>query len=132
MDNYLPVWEVAYHGIVLYNPTSPTINYPIKKPEDRLTFIMRGGRPSLYLYSKFRTGGQKNWMGEDDLTCDTEEDLARTVSVVYESEKEYRELCDKQLLFMERYDILSDGLHVAAYSDGKPHCGEFFQSETNF
>lgn len=125
VDNYLPVWEVAYHGIVLYNPTSPTINYPIKKPEDRLTFIMRGGRPSLYLYSKFRTGGQKNWMGEDDLTCDTEKDLARTVSVVYESEKEYRELCDKQLLFMERYDILSDELHVAAYSDGSRIAGNF-------
>lgn len=64
-------------------------------------------------------------MGEDDLTCDTEEDLARTVSVVYESEKEYRELCDKQLLFMERYDILSDGLHVAAYSDGSRIAGNF-------
>ena len=128
-DRYLPVWEVAYHGIILYNPSSPTVNFPIKTPEDRLTFIMRGGRPALYIHSKFRTGGKMNWMGETDLLCTTDEDMQRAVACIKEAWLEYAPLADKQLVFMEGYDILSDGLERARYADGSEIIGNFSDSE---
>ena len=39
--------------------------------------VMRGGKATMYFYSKFRTGGEKNWMGENDLTCENDEALRR-------------------------------------------------------
>lgn len=131
-DAFLPVFEVAYHGFLLYNPTSPTINYPIKQPVDRLTFFMRGGRPSLYLYSRFRTGGEANWMGEDDLVIDDERSMKASVEAVAKSLREYAPLADKQLVYMERYDVLGNGLECATYEDGSKMVGNFSSEEREF
>ncbi|MBO5271011.1 MAG: hypothetical protein J6B77_09510, partial [Clostridia bacterium] len=81
-DCLIPFFELTYHGTVLYNPISPTVNYPIKDARERLLYHLRGGKPTFYIYSKFRTGGQKNWMGETDLTADGEEDLRASVSYI--------------------------------------------------
>ena len=134
VNHYLPIFEIVYHGTVLYNPTSSTINYPIKKPQERLTFIMRGGRPSFYLYSKFRVGGAANWMGEDDLTCTTEEELEQAVTVIQKSSREYLTLglADKQFEYMLRYDIADNGLHIATYSDGEKIVGNFTAQEQKY
>ncbi|MBQ8859585.1 MAG: hypothetical protein IJ012_07375 [Clostridia bacterium] len=131
-DAFLPVWEVAYHGTVLYNPSSPTINYTIKNPADRLQFILRGGRPSMYYYSKFRTGGEANWMGEDDLTCTTDEELRFSVARIKEAADEYAPLADLQLTYMERYDILDGGLECATYANGVRIVGNFGSTEATF
>lgn len=131
-DKYIRLWEVAYHGTVLYNPESPTINYPIKTPEARLRFIMSGGKPSLYFYSKFRTGGQANWMGEDDLTCDGEEDMKRSVACVKEAYEEYKPLRRLQLVYMDAYDMLDGGIEVATYADGTRVVGNFSEEPKEF
>ena len=88
-DRFLPFFEVAYHGILLYNPMSTTVNYPIKDKNERLTLYLRGGKPSMYYYSKFRTGGAKNWMGETDLICNTEEELRKSVACIKRAAEEY-------------------------------------------
>ena len=129
IDRFLLLWEVVYHGITLYNPTSATINAPIKSLKDRLTLMMRGGKPSFYIYSKFRTGGTTNWMGEDDLICDTDEDMRRTVAHIKEGWQEYAPLADKQFVFMDGYDILQDGLERGRYSDGSEMIGNFSDVE---
>jgi hypothetical protein len=123
------MWEVVYHGITLYNPTSATINFPIKSPKDRLTLMMRGGKPSFYIYSKFRTGGTTNWMGEDDLICDTDEDMRRTAAYIKDGLSEYAPLAEKQFVFMDGYDILQDGLERVRYSDGSEMVGNFSDEE---
>lgn len=61
-DDLVPVWQIVYHGIVLYNPGPYTINHSIKDAKTRLKFVEFGGRPSFYFHSKFRDSG--NWMGQ--------------------------------------------------------------------
>lgn len=118
-------FEVAYHGILLYNPMSTTINYPVKSPTERLNMIMRGGKPSIYYYSRFRTGTKINWMGETDFTCDNDEDMKESVSLVKMALDEYKPLRHLQLEFIDRYDILGHGLEMATYSDGTRLVGNF-------
>lgn len=128
MDRDVPFWELTYHGIILYNPTSPTINYPIKPPADRLTAILRGGRPSMYIYSKFRTGGQKNWMGEIDLTIDGEADLRTTAATIAAAERECAPLAHLQTAYMTDY-VIEGALHIAAYANGERIVGNFSDEE---
>ncbi len=126
-DSELPFWELIYHGVLLYNPTSPTVNYPIKSANDRLTFLLRGGRPTFYLYSKFRTGGQANWMGEDDLTIDSEEQLHQTARTIAEASARYLEngLDALQLHSMTDYLLPGDGVEAACYDNGVCIAGNF-------
>jgi hypothetical protein len=118
-------FEVAYHGILLYNPMSTTINYPVKSPIERLNMIMRGGKPSIYYYSRFCTGSKINWMGETDFTCDNDEDMKESVSLVKMALDDYKPLRHLQLEFIDRYDILGHGLEMATYSDGTRLVGNF-------
>ena len=127
----LPVWEIVYHGTVLYNPTSPTVNYPIKQPKDRLTFVMRGGKPSIYIYSRYRAGAP-NWMGEDDLVCYTDEDLKRTVSVIKKTLDDYKPLCHLQLCYMQSYEALEGGIEIASYENGTRIVGNFSDNPALF
>ena len=129
-DRYLPLFEVAYHGTVLYNPTATTVNYTAQPPAERLSMILRGGKPAMYFYSKFRTGGALNWMGENDLTCATDEALRWSVARIKEACDEQLSLADKYLLFMDRYDILDNGIEIATYSDGSRIVGNFTDAPT--
>ena len=131
-DVELPFFELCYHGIVLYNPSSPTVNFPIKPKKDQLTFFMRGGRPSYYFYSKFRTGGAKNWMGECDFTANGDDDLRECVSHVKQGCDEYASLAERQLVFMKDYTVLDSGVHVAEYEDGKRMIGNFSDVSVTF
>ena len=92
-DALVPFFELTYHGILLYNPTSPTVNYPIKTPADKLTFRMRGGRPSFYFHSKFRYG-EPNWMGDVDFVATDNASMNHAVSLIAASMKEYEALQD--------------------------------------
>ena len=117
-DCLVPFFELVYHGIILYNPISPTVNFPLKDTRDKLIYLMRGGRPSFYIYSKFRTGGMANWMGEIDLTADTDEALRTTVSIIAKEAKEYLPRADRQFVYMADYEVCGDGIEVVTYEDG--------------
>lgn len=131
-DRVLPFYEMIIHGVTAYNPVSDTINYTIKSPIDRLTFIMRGSRPSMYYYSKFRTGGEKNWMGESDLVCDTDEQLKYSVSQIKQALDEYKPLCDNQLSFITAYKFIGDDLQVAEYDNGVKIVGNFSEKTAEY
>lgn len=124
LSRYVRLWEVAYHGTVLYNPISATINYPLKTPEERLRLILSGGRPSMYFYSRFRTG-ETNWMGEIDLTCDNDDDLKRSVAYIKAALDDYKPLSRLQLVYLDRYDVFENGLEVATYANGERIVGNF-------
>lgn len=131
-DEMLPFFELTYHGILLYNPISPTINYPIKPRRDRIIYHLRGGKPSFYFYSKFRTGGEKNWMGEVDLTAESDEKLAESVSYIAEAAKEYLPRADRQLVFMKEYETCGNGIEVATYEDGCRVVGNFSENDATY
>ena len=131
-DRLIPFFEITYHGTLLYNPTSPTVNYTIKDACERLTLYMRGGKPAMYYYSRFRTGGAANWMGERDLICGTDEELRESVAKIKEAAEEYAPHADRQLVYMDRYDYLDSGLEVATYEDGSRVVGNFTDSPIEF
>ena len=131
-DRYIPFFELTYHGILLYNPTSPTVNYIIKDAAARLELYMHGGRPAMYYYSKFRTGGQKNWMGETDLVCGNDEEMNESTDQILRATNEYRAHADRQLVYMNRYDFTDDGLQIATYEDGTRMVGNFTEQERAF
>ena len=130
-DSFFPFFELAYHGIILYNPMSPTVNYTIKGNRERLYFFLRGGRPSFYIYSRFKANGD-DWMGHVDLECDSNESLDKTAEAVLKGAKEYKAFADRQLTFMKDYVVLGDGLEAAIYEDGVTLVGNFSEEDKTY
>lgn len=115
-DELIPFWQLVYHGIVLSNPNSCTVNYTLKSAREHLRFIEYGGRPLMYLYSKF--GENKNWMGDIDLAFETEDELDACVKAVKEAYDEYELLKHLQYEFMDNHEKLAEGVYRTTYSDG--------------
>ncbi len=99
-DRHVPFWQIVYHGIVLSNPYSATVNYTIKDPVTRLKLIEFGGRPVFYYYSSFMAKGS-NWMGDTDLICDTDRDLIESVRKIKEGWDEFQTMKHLQFEFMD-------------------------------
>ena len=133
-ERLIPFFELTYHGTLIYNPISPTVNYPIKSVRDKLIYLLRGGRPTFYFYSKFRTGGQANWMGEIDLTTEDDAALQKSVSYVAESAREYLERGgdDRQFIFMKDYEMLDNGIETVVYEDGYRIVANFSESPAEY
>ena len=117
-DKSVPLWQIVYHGIILYNNTTDTVNYPIKDEKNHLAVIEDGSRPSFYFYSKFLNGSdQDDWLGKDDITCDTDEDLKNAVSAIKKAYDEYKSLCHLVTRYIEKHEEVSDGVFKVTYSD---------------
>lgn len=117
IDRHVPFWHLVYNGIVLNNPYTSTTNYTIKDPTARLKLVEFGGRPMFYFYSRFRDAGT-NWMGDRDLTCATDEELAGSVSMVKRGYEEFEKLKHLQLEFMESHAPVADDVFQTTFSDG--------------
>ena len=116
MDEGANFFEIAFHGIVMSNAGSATVNYPIKPRDAALMMTELNYRPAFYIYSKFKSDG-KNWMGSDDLVIDTPEDIKNTVAIIKSAYDEYKEVSYLQTEFIEDYKLLSDGVFEVMYSD---------------
>lgn len=114
-DELIPFWMLVFHGIVMANATCATINYPIKRPMERLKVVEFGARPLLYINSKFCG---RDWMGAEDLLNDTEESIARSVEAIKTASDEYEPLKHLQYEYMENHEKLSEGVYRVTYSDG--------------
>lgn len=130
LTHFIPFFELTYHGIVLYNPLSRTINFQIKDKADQLYFFIRGGKPSYYFYSKFRANGS-DWMGMVDLTCTTDEELKLSVAKVKEGVDNYKPFADRQLVFMRDYIVEGD-IEIALYEDGVKVVGNFSNTQKEY
>jgi len=117
-DRIVPLWQLVYHGIVLSNPSSETVNVPIKSWQAQMVFHEHGGRPLIYLQSKFVSGNRVNWMGEQDLTADTPEAMAASVAKIKDTYVAYQDARARQLAFMDEHDYLTDKVCRTRYSDG--------------
>ncbi len=130
LTHFIPFFELAYHGIVLYNPLSRTVNFSIKDNADRIYFFMRGGKPSFYFYSKFRANGS-DWMGMVDLTSKTDDELKRSVAKIKEGLDNYKPFADRQFVFMRDY-IVDGDIEIAVYEDGVRVIGNFSDTPKEF
>lgn len=115
-DRDIPLWQILYHGIVLSNPSSHTVNYNLKGKKYFLKMLEQGGRPLMYLYSKF--GDKKNWMGDIDLYCATEEEMDACINAMKEASKFVEDYGYLQYEFMDSHKKLADGVFETVYSDG--------------
>ena len=115
-DEGIPFFQLVYHGIVPSNATSETVNYPIKRADERLRVLEWGSRPLMYVYSKF--GDKKNWMGDLDLHTDTPEDMESTAEVIRRAYEDYELLKDLQYQFMEHHEKFGNDRYRTVYSDG--------------
>ena len=118
VDRIVPLWMLVYHGIVLANPFTGTLNYPVKAPHKRLKFIEFGGRPLFVWYANFHTGKGGQWMGREDLTCATDDELRRGVAAVKRGYDEYERLADLQFEFMDDHRLLAPQVSLTTYSNG--------------
>ena len=115
-DEGIPFWQLVYHGIVLSNPTSQTVNYPVKEEYQHLKFLEYGGRPVMYFYSKF--GDLHNWMGDDDLHCSNDAEIDSATDAIKRAYDEYETLKHLQYEFMENHEKLGEGVYRTTFSDG--------------
>ena len=117
LDENIPLWELVYHGILLYNPATATVNHPIKDWRARLKWVEYGGHPALYIHSKFKIDGDF-WMGREDITCESAEAIARTAQVIREAAREYEPIRDLQLERMERHERVAEDVFSVTYESG--------------
>ncbi len=119
VDRLVPLFQLVYNGIILSNPYTTTVNAQIKGRASELKTIEFGGRPSYYFYANFLTPGKGvNWMGNIDLECDDDEELARSVAQIKRGVDEYRKVRHLQYEFMTGHDELAPGVYRTSYSNG--------------
>jgi len=114
----VPVWKIVYNGIIADNPFTVTMNAPLKDRYSQLKCVEFSGRASFYFYSKFKTDG-KSWMGDEDLTSATDEELRRSVAHVKRGYDEYKQLRHLQLEFLEEHGETAPGVFTSTYSNGE-------------
>ena len=117
IDRVVPLWQLVYHGIIMSNPFTETVNYTAKDALTRLKLVEFGGRPIFYIHSKFLEGGDQ-WMGVEDLTCEDDKALAAGVARIKEGYEEYNKLSRLQTEFMERHECVAPDVFRTVYSDG--------------
>lgn len=115
-DKPIPFWQLVYHGIVLSNPYSYTINPTFKDKATNLKVIEYGGRPSYYYYSAFMGNGN-NWMGSIDARCGTDEELKGSVANIKKGYDEYKKFEDITTAFMNEHKEVAENVYEITYSD---------------
>ena len=132
MDEGVPLWEIIYHGIIMNNAGSNTVNYTIKGADDRLQLIESCARPAFYFYSKF-TSNNSDWMGIDDIRADNDDDIKFAVSKISQACSEYRKYSRLQTEFIEDYQkIQGDEVTEVTYSDGTKIVINFSDEDFNY
>lgn len=115
-DEGIPFWHLTYHGIVMSNVSSQTVNYTAKEPMQRLKFLEYGGRPLMYFHSKF--GNDRNWMGDIDLHGDNEETIDQAIEWIKLAADEYEQNKYLQYEFMDNHEKLAENVYRSTFSDG--------------
>ena len=126
-DREIPLLQMVYHGIFLFNPSTTTNNYTIKNQKAREELLESMGRPSFYIYSKFIDSGDKltDWLGKEDLLLDTDEQLKYTVQKIkkgYDDLVKYKHLTEK---FIIKHEFLTDKKRKTTFSDGSEILTEY-------
>ena len=116
-DEFVPLWQLVYHGITLYNATTETVNYPVKGMENHLKQYEYGGRPSAYCFSRFQSGNV-DFLGLEDIVWAEGSKPDFVADKIAEMDREYRAYYHTITAFMDRHEKLSDGVYRTTYSNG--------------
>ncbi len=111
LDRHVPIWQIAYHGIILSNPFASTIDYNARKRPPK-----GWGPTNSFENSKIRRvkcaefGGRLTYYW--NLTHD---ETLEDVKLAYD---EYMQRQYLQYEFMEFHDEIAPNVFVTKYSDG--------------
>jgi hypothetical protein len=125
MDDLVPLWQIAYHGIILSNPFYSTIDYTFERGKAppkgntpyysldnaatrRLKFVEFGGRPTFY------------FINYKDL---------KPIKAAYD---EYQPLKYLQYEFMESHAEIAPSVFVTRYSDGSETAVNYSDKEVRY
>lgn len=118
-DIELPFWQMVYNGIILSNVYTETTNYAIKDIKTILKTIETNSRPTFYIYSKFmKNSFNDDWLGKEDLTILSDEDMEYTVSKLKEGYELYKKTSVLNRCFIEKYEIPEEGVRRVTFSNG--------------
>jgi hypothetical protein len=117
VDRYVPLFEIVYNGIILSNPFTTTVNAPIKGRPSELKTVEFAARPSFYFHANFLSTG-RNWMGDTDLECFTDEQLAASVAAIKRGVDAYHDLARLQYRYIDRHAEAAPGVFLTQYDDG--------------
>ena len=117
VDRYIPLFEIVYNGIILSNPFTTTVNATLKGRPSELKTVEFAARPSFYFHANFLSTG-RNWMGDTDLECFTDEQLVASVAAIKRGVDAYRDLARLQYRFIDRHAEVSPGVFLTKYDDG--------------
>ena len=117
VDRIVPIWQMAYNGIVVNNPFTTTVNATAQDRYSLLKLLEFGGRPNFYFYSRFVDDGT-DWMGEGDLRCATDEELAKSVAAIRAGWNVYSRVSRLQFLFIVRHEELAPDVFLTGWCDG--------------
>ncbi len=117
VDEFVPLWQLVYHGIMLYNATTETVNYPVKGMENHLKQYEYGGRPSAYCFSRFQSGNV-DFLGLEDIVLGKGEATKLAAEKIAEMDREYRQYYSTVVAFMDKHEKISDGVFRTTYSNG--------------
>ncbi len=122
IDKVIPFWQLVYHGIILSNPYTKTVNAAISKNSTNLLKAIEfGARPVIYYNSRFvdeNRGTETNWMGDIDFVNDTDEHLMYGVERAKLQYDDFKKIAYLQYEFMEKYEEITENIHKITYSDG--------------
>ena len=116
-DEYVPFWNLVYHGITLYNCFAQSVNANIKS--DQKLQVMNyawGGRPLSYVNSRFIQG--ENPWGVEDLRYHPIEKFHKDMAAIRKDYDFYKSIRHLQYEFIEDYQTLTGGALKTTYSDG--------------
>ena len=117
-DKEVPFWQIVYHGICLYNSYSRTVNSAMSQnPANLLKSLECGDRPTVYYYSKFKSDG-KNWMGDKDFRCGTEEEIQEGIVALKKQYDIFKKMEYLQTVFIESHTETSPNVFEVRYEDG--------------
>ena len=114
-DARVPFWPIVYHGIVLYNPGTFTLNYPVKTPRSRLHFFELGGRPLACFYANFASNS--HWMGEEDLYADTDEYLADAAERIRMMADDFDRMQEVRYSFIREHEQIAPDVFRTTYEN---------------
>lgn len=119
VQDYVPFWQLVYHGVVLSTPFRNIMN-STANPDPRYTLKLAefGGRPTFYVHSRFQSDNNAS-MGDRDLRAVTVEDLAYAVRCIKAGSDEYAPRSHLQFFYMDRHEKVAEGVYRTIYSNGE-------------
>jgi len=118
VDRISPIWQICYNGVIVQNPFTTTVNFTAQDRYSMLKLLEFGGRPNFYFYSKFVDDG-KDWMGDSDLGCATDEELVRSVAKIKKGWDIYAQVNHLQFVYMKDHAEVAPNVFRTTYENGE-------------